>query len=102
MGYGAFCKHYCDKDGYCNDGNDKTTNCTGCKKILEISFGCTDKCKCKDGEKKVELEWEEGVATPSYCEYYCSATGHCGESDAYKGEINCYPCKNLDKTSISS
>ena len=68
----------------------------------EIGFGCTDKCKCKDGEKKVELEWEEGVATPSYCEYYCSATGHCGESDAYKGEINCYPCKNLDKTSISS
>ena len=67
-----------------------------------LDFGCTDKCKCKDGEKKVELEWEEGVATPSYCEYYCSATGHCGESDAYKGEINCYPCKNLDKTSISS
>jgi len=86
--YQRLCKHYCSSNGYCGTV-DKTTNCTGCKKI---DFGCTDKCKCKDGEKKVELEWEEGVATPSYCEYYCSTTGHCGDSDAYKGGIYCYPC----------
>ena len=35
--YQRLCKHYCSSNGYCGTV-DKTTNCTGCKKIGKTSI----------------------------------------------------------------
>ena len=56
-----------------------------------IGSVCDENCKCQTGGS-----YDGGVAVnkDGYCEFHCSSSGYCGDSNSYKtlGSRDCTAC----------